>query len=339
MISRGAQGDAVLTAIDELAQMALENEQHAERAERLEKVLGPTAGSMKQKARRRSRDLQEQIVSLMEGKLEEAFKQFDTDKNGTIDGVELMHVMAEMAQVNKEKGMLGKLLGSCLAYATGLLMWVVITVRTAACAEDEELANDYSWYPEWSVAEICEASLPQFAVSALWLLISLLLTSTYTFFVAKAKAAVDKGDIGPSGGGAAAGGAAPAAPPVAIATPVAVPLADAVAAPAGAAFATATSVATDAAPVATVCATASGCLATAQLQATCATVAAVQGRRLPIGERELRGSAGDFQISSSFGGPDGAPHGGSPPAGQLTSSSLEPLPGLPYSRSFVTDGE
>ena len=45
-------------------------------------------------------------------------------------------------------------------------------------AHDEELANDYSWYPEWSVAEICEASLPQFAVSALWLLISLLLTST-----------------------------------------------------------------------------------------------------------------------------------------------------------------
>ena len=35
----------------------------------------------------------------------------------------------------------------------GLLIWVVITVRTAACAEDEELANDYSWYPEWSVAE------------------------------------------------------------------------------------------------------------------------------------------------------------------------------------------
>ena len=44
---------------------------------------------MKTRARRKSKDLQEQMAKMMEGNLEAAFKQFDTDASGSLDAEEL----------------------------------------------------------------------------------------------------------------------------------------------------------------------------------------------------------------------------------------------------------
>lgn len=82
-------GDAVLMAIEKLAIQAAETEQHVERVKKLEKVLGPQAVSMGKRARQKSKDLTEEIAKLMEGHLEAAFKQFDTDGSGSLDAEEL----------------------------------------------------------------------------------------------------------------------------------------------------------------------------------------------------------------------------------------------------------
>ena len=119
-------GKAVLQAIDMLTNQAQEAEEHAERCQRLEKVLDPELTenmvtcasasyshaaatsimrfgstqplnkprsriplSQRTKARKKSKELQEQIATLMDGSLEAAFKQFDTDGSGTLDNEEL----------------------------------------------------------------------------------------------------------------------------------------------------------------------------------------------------------------------------------------------------------
>ena len=77
-------GQLVLEQIEIMARKVQEAEEHAERAERLSKVLdnGP---KLKEKARRNSRDLQTEMATLMDGQLEAAFKQFDLDGNGTLE--------------------------------------------------------------------------------------------------------------------------------------------------------------------------------------------------------------------------------------------------------------
>ena len=83
-------GDAVLYAIEQLSIRAAEAEEHVQRSERLAKVLGEDAAtSMKKRARRNSKELQEQMMKLMDSNLDEAFKQFDLDGNGTLDADEL----------------------------------------------------------------------------------------------------------------------------------------------------------------------------------------------------------------------------------------------------------
>ena len=105
-----------------LTNQAQEAEEHAERCKRLEKVLDPELTenmvtcasasyshaaasfgstqplnkprsriplSQRTKARKKSKELQEQIATLMDGSLEAAFKQFDTDGSGTLDNEEL----------------------------------------------------------------------------------------------------------------------------------------------------------------------------------------------------------------------------------------------------------
>ena len=85
-----SEGDAVLYAIEQLALRANEAEKQVERSERLEKVLGAEqAAAMKKRARRNSKDLEEQMQTLMESNLEKAFQQFDLDKSGTLDADEL----------------------------------------------------------------------------------------------------------------------------------------------------------------------------------------------------------------------------------------------------------
>jgi hypothetical protein len=97
-------GDVVLMAIDTLAAEAAANEEHAERMARLEKVLGPAADSMRQRARRKSKDLQAEIARLMDGKLEEAFRQFDTDGSGALDEGELAAAYAAAGvSISEEK--------------------------------------------------------------------------------------------------------------------------------------------------------------------------------------------------------------------------------------------
>jgi actin-related protein len=57
----------------------------------LPQVLGAdTATAMRKRARKKSKDLEEQLEKLMDGALEEAFKQFDTDGSGTLDADELI---------------------------------------------------------------------------------------------------------------------------------------------------------------------------------------------------------------------------------------------------------
>ena len=88
MIKSG--GDAILMAIEKLAFAAAEAEAHAERVKKLEKVLGEEqAENMGRRARQKSKDLSDEIARMMEGNLESAFKQFDTDGSGTLDADEL----------------------------------------------------------------------------------------------------------------------------------------------------------------------------------------------------------------------------------------------------------
>lgn len=81
-------GKAVLDAIDKLAKEAKEAQQHAARLARLEGKLD-CAEARSGKMRRRSKDLQDQIMHLMDGSLERAFRQFDLDSSGTLDRGEL----------------------------------------------------------------------------------------------------------------------------------------------------------------------------------------------------------------------------------------------------------
>jgi len=82
--------DAVLYALDQLAQKAAEAEEHVERSDRLAKVLGEEgAAAMKKRARRNSKELQDKMTTLLASNLEQAFKQFDLDGSGTLDAEEL----------------------------------------------------------------------------------------------------------------------------------------------------------------------------------------------------------------------------------------------------------
>ena len=81
--------ELVLQSIDMLVIKASEADEAEQRADRLEKLLGDTAKQMKTRARRKSKDLQEQMAKMMEGNLEAAFKQFDTDGSGSLDAEEL----------------------------------------------------------------------------------------------------------------------------------------------------------------------------------------------------------------------------------------------------------
>lgn len=83
-------GQLVLQAIDTLAVQVAESDEHLQRCERLQTVLGDTAATMRKRARKKSKDLEEQLDKLMDGALEEAFKQFDTDGSGTLDAEEII---------------------------------------------------------------------------------------------------------------------------------------------------------------------------------------------------------------------------------------------------------
>ncbi len=61
-------------------------EKAADAAEADEYGLAPGRGM---RLRRRSRDLQQECLTLMDGALEKAFKEFDLDGNGTLDKKEL----------------------------------------------------------------------------------------------------------------------------------------------------------------------------------------------------------------------------------------------------------
>ena len=82
-------GETVLQAIERLAAKAVEAEQHVERLARLEKTLGPVTVTMRQSARKKSHELQDEMAKMLDGSLEEAFKQFDIDGNGSLDKDEL----------------------------------------------------------------------------------------------------------------------------------------------------------------------------------------------------------------------------------------------------------
>jgi response regulator RpfG family c-di-GMP phosphodiesterase len=75
-VASGSNGDAgktVLQAIEALATKAVEAEEHAERCDRLSKVLGQEQIiGMRQRARRKSKELQDEIASMMEGKVKVA---------------------------------------------------------------------------------------------------------------------------------------------------------------------------------------------------------------------------------------------------------------------------
>jgi hypothetical protein len=119
-------GQLVLQAIDTLVVQVAESDEHLQRCERLQtvrlpasaragsailvvdmnppplhpccccpctdltQVLGDTAATMRKRARKKSKDLEEQLDKLMDGALEEAFKQFDTDGSGTLDAEEII---------------------------------------------------------------------------------------------------------------------------------------------------------------------------------------------------------------------------------------------------------
>ena len=80
----------VLDALGKLANKAAEAEEHAKRADRLAKVMGEqSSAAMKKRARRNSRDLQDEMAHLMDHVLEAAFAQFDADRSGALDAEEL----------------------------------------------------------------------------------------------------------------------------------------------------------------------------------------------------------------------------------------------------------
>ena len=81
-------GKAVLDVIDKLATQAREAEAHAARLARLGTAV-PISAERGRTMRRKSKDLQDQMMQLLDGKLERAFKQFDLDGNGTLDKAEL----------------------------------------------------------------------------------------------------------------------------------------------------------------------------------------------------------------------------------------------------------
>lgn len=74
----------VLEALETLIEQGKQNE--AELKEQLEMGLAP--GRVLQK-RRKSRELKEQCIALLEPSLERVFKSFDKDGSGTLDGSEL----------------------------------------------------------------------------------------------------------------------------------------------------------------------------------------------------------------------------------------------------------
>jgi len=84
---------AVLDAINDMAGQVVDAELHVRRLGRLEKVLD-TAGNLQEKARRKSTDLQNRMMELMDESLEDVFKQFDVDGNGTLSPEELQAAYA-----------------------------------------------------------------------------------------------------------------------------------------------------------------------------------------------------------------------------------------------------
>jgi len=82
-------GAALLTAIERMATLAVDHAQHEQRAEKLKGVLGDTATNMAKRSRKRSKELTEMIADMMDGALESAFRQFDSDGSGSLDADEL----------------------------------------------------------------------------------------------------------------------------------------------------------------------------------------------------------------------------------------------------------
>ena len=80
-------------AIQELARKQADEEAHIKRLEKLDGVLD-NAGKLKARARRNSKDLEEQMSGLMDGDLEAAFHQFDTDNSNSLDEAELTAAFA-----------------------------------------------------------------------------------------------------------------------------------------------------------------------------------------------------------------------------------------------------
>jgi len=82
---------SVLHAIEALALQVNEADNHVQRLEKLSKVsdLAPGLKALQTKARRKSKDLQDEISGLQDEHLEAAFKQFDQDNSGTLDWDEM----------------------------------------------------------------------------------------------------------------------------------------------------------------------------------------------------------------------------------------------------------
>ena len=87
---------AVRQTIQKLAQQARDAEEHRARLERMDKYFSdkqdkgnPVTPRAKEKNRRHSKDLTEQIAALQNANLERVFHQFDTDGSGALDAEEL----------------------------------------------------------------------------------------------------------------------------------------------------------------------------------------------------------------------------------------------------------
>lgn len=94
-VKPSSAGETILQAIERLALKAVEADQHVDRLNRLEAVLGPGPTSkMQHRARRSSKDLQDGIARLLDGSLEKVFAEFDTDGSGTLDAEELSDAYA-----------------------------------------------------------------------------------------------------------------------------------------------------------------------------------------------------------------------------------------------------
>eukprot|EP00966_Prymnesium_polylepis_P238252 5510285-Prymnesium_polylepis.1 len=88
----------ILDVIDQLANEAFEAEQSVKRLDRLDesarlsnlpKAVQERAETNKRTARRKSRDLQDEMACKLDAMLETAFKEFDLDGNGTLNKDEL----------------------------------------------------------------------------------------------------------------------------------------------------------------------------------------------------------------------------------------------------------